>query len=90
MSTLKMIKVTGDLVEEEVAEEVLSLEEVEAAVTILKWRVINQEYEETTKSSNSKGHSFSRTLTKLRIYRNRKSGIVAEENALWDKQIREI
>lgn len=85
-----MIKVTGDLVEEEVAEEVLSLEEVEAAVTILKWRVINQEYEETTKSSNSKGHSFSRTLTKLRIYRNRKSGIVAEENALWDKQIREI
>lgn len=85
-----MIKVTGDLVEEEVAEEVLSLEEVEAAVTIFKWRVINQEYQETTKSSNSKGHSFSRTLTKLRIYRNRKSGIVAEENALWDKQIREI
>ena len=55
-----MIKLTGDLVEEEVVEEVLSLEEVEAAVTMFKWRVINQEYEETTKSSNSKDHSHSR------------------------------
>ena len=74
--------------EEEVVEEVLCLVEVEAAVTMFKWRVINQEYEETTKSSNSKEHSFSRTLTKLRIYQDRKSGIVAKKNALWDKQIR--